>query len=218
MSFDLKSLPRPLARLVQLQLKAQGYYTGTTAGLPGPKTQAAYEEYLRAGAAKSNPSLSSADNEAMREAFVEILRGEIGVREQGGNNRGPRVQEYQDAASWVDGTGWAWCAAFICWGFDRLAERFKLPFATPEGAGAFWFEDWARQQKLPVFSGKAKVRRGDLIIYSFSHIGCATSDEKDGLFLCVEGNTNDGGSRDGDGVFERRRMKNSVRSIIRPFP
>ena len=153
----------------------------------------------------------------MIDAMIRIARAEVGVREEGGNNRGPRIQQYQNGASWLSGTGWAWCAAFVCWVFDRLAEQFTLPFATPEGAGAFWFEDWARQQGLTVLSGRAKVRRGDLVIYAFSHIGIASSDEKDGRFRCIEGNTNDAGSREGDGVFEKLRPKSQVRSIIRPF-
>lgn len=214
MSFDLKQLPQPVAVLVQLGLKAKGFYAGTTQGLPGPKTEAAFEAYL--GSLESKPL--NVSPQAMIDAMIRIARAEVGVREEGGNNRGPRVQQYQNGASWLPGTGWAWCAAFVCWVFDRLAEKFTLPFSTPEGAGAFWFEDWARQQELTVLSGRAKVRRGDLVIYSFSHIGIASSDEgADGRFKCIEGNTNDGGSREGDGVYEKLRPKSQVRSIIRPF-
>lgn len=213
----LSDLPPPLASLVQRQLKAMGLYDGTTEGKPGAKTEAAYAAYLQSLEAKVAVT-ATADNAAMREAFIAIARGEVGVREHGGNNRGKRVQEYQDAASYLPGTGWAWCAAFVGWCFDKLAERFKLPFATPEGAGAFWYEDWARQQGITVHGKGAKVKRGDLIIYAFSHIGIASGDESNGAFMCVEGNTNDGGSRDGDGVFEKSRGKSQVRSIIRPFP
>lgn len=213
----LSDLPPPLASLVQRQLKAMGLYDGTTEGIPGPKTEAAYAAYLKSLETKAAVT-ATGNNAAMLEAFIAIARGEVGVREHGGNNRGKRVQEYQDAASYLPGTGWAWCAAFVGWCFDRLAERFKLPFATPEGAGAFWYEDWALQQGMKVFKKNAKVKRGDLIIYAFSHIGIATSDESDDAFMCVEGNTNDAGSREGDGVFEKRRGKSQVRSIIRPFP
>lgn len=213
----LADLPPPLASLVQRQLLAMGFYHGTTNGVPGPKTESAYEAYL-ASLERRQTVAETATSETLRNAFIEIARSQIGVREEGGNNRGRRVQEYQNAASWLPGTGWAWCAAFVGWCFDRLAERYTLPFATPEGAGAFWYEDWARQQGIRVWSNGAKVKRGDVVIFSFSHIGIATSNESDGEFLCVEGNTNDAGSREGDGVFEKRRPKTQIRSILRPFP
>lgn len=214
MSFDLKQLPREVASLVQIGLKAKGFYQGTTLGLPGEKTEAAFNDYC--DSLKQKPIDASA--KTMIDAMVKIARAEVGVREEGGNNRGRRVQEYQNGASWLGGTGWAWCAAFVCWVFDRLADQFSLPFSTPEGAGAFWFEDWARQQNLTVLTGRAKIRRGDIVIFSFSHIGIASGDESNNRFRCIEGNTNDGGSREGDGVYEKTRPKSQVRSIIRPFP
>lgn len=213
MSYDLTKLPPEVAALVQTGLKALGFYQGTTKGLPGPKTEAAFENYLETrGSKPANPAAKT-----MIDAMIRIARAEVGTRESGGNNRGPRIQQYQDGASWVKGTGWAWCAAFVAWVFDELAKQFTLPFATPEGAGAFWFEDWGRQQGLTVLGPRAKVKRGDLVIYSFSHIGIASSDEKNGKFTAIEGNTNDSGSRDGDGVFEKTRSKSLVRAIVRPF-
>jgi hypothetical protein len=215
MSFDVSTLPKPAAVLLQKQLKALGFYHGTTRGIPRGKTQAAYDRYV--DSLKSLSIIANPSSGALINAFIRIARAEVGVREHGGNNRGKRVQEYQDGADWLDGTGWAWCAAFICWVFDELEKEFPLPFKKPEGAGAFWFEDWARQQGLKVLTGRAKVKKGDIVIYSFSHIGIASGDESKGRFKCVEGNTNDGGSRDGDGVFEKSRSKSGVRSIIRPF-
>lgn len=218
MDSRLTALDQPTAALVQIALKHLGFYQGSTKGLPGEQTDAAFARYL-ASLEAPPVKLATVSADVLREAFVAIARAEIGVREEGGNNRGRRVQVYQDAASYLPGTGWAWCAAFVGFCFDELAEKYALPFATPEGAGAFWYEDWARQQRLPVLAGGAKVLRGDLVIYSFSHIGIATTDQAaNGTFLCVEGNTNGEGSREGDGVYEKRRGKAQIRSIIRPFP
>lgn len=215
----LSDLPQSMAALVQMGLKARGLYHGTTQGIPGPNTEAAYQAFLASIAKRNDPLPLAVQPSILRAALIEIARSKIGVTEKGGNNRGPEVQEFQDAASYLPGTGWAWCAAFVGWCFDRLAERYALPFATPEGAGAFWYEDWARAQGVKVLPGSSKVKAGDLIIYSFSHIGIATADETaSGTFLCVEGNTNGEGSREGDGVYEKRRGKSQVRSIIRPFP
>jgi len=224
MDSRLANLSQPVASLVQIGLKSLGFYQGSTQGVPGEKTEAAFLTYLGSLKEPSTEPETVATvkvaNAAMREAFVEIARSMIGTVEEGGNNRGPMVQQFQDAASWLDGTGWAWCAAFVGWCFDRVAEKYHLGFATPEGAGAFWYEDWGRQQKLKILAPSSTIKRGDLIIYSFSHIDIATQDERDGRYCSVGGNTNSANSRDGDGVWEKWKTKKTaqIRTIIRPFP
>ncbi|MHA3773681.1 hypothetical protein ACXR0O_19265 [Verrucomicrobiota bacterium sgz303538] len=58
---------------------------------------------------------------------------EEGVREEGGNNTGPRVQEYQ-RATWLDGTGWAWCAAFVCFVIREAIKGLKVNGVLLKGA------------------------------------------------------------------------------------
>lgn len=230
MDIKLTDLPQPMASLVQVGLKYLGLYEGTTRGIPGEKTQAAYSEFLKSWVApempKPDPSavppalrvLSQTD---MRALHIQLALAEVGTREVGGNNRGPRVRQYQDGAADLGGTGWAWCAAFQCFLFDLLAEQCQLPFAKPETAGAFRFEDWARSVRLPVRSKDTKIKRGDLVIYAYSHIGLASTDEDDdGRFHCVEGNTGAGDNRDGDVVANKPKTHATaqIRSIIRPFP
>lgn len=48
MPLNLDTLDQPDARLIQAGLKAFGHYDGTTFGVPGPKTKAAYQRYLAA--------------------------------------------------------------------------------------------------------------------------------------------------------------------------
>lgn len=220
---DLAKLPQPVAALVQTGLKSLGYYQGSTMGIPGDQTAAAYQKYLDHAAGRkpvAETPAATVSLAVLREAFVEIAREKIGVTEEGGNNRGAMVQQFQAAASWLPGTGWAWCAAYVGWCFDRLAERYRLPFATPEGAGAFWYEDWAKEQGIKVLSSSSSVIRGDLLIYEFSHIDIATQSEIAGRYCSVGGNTNAANSRDGDGVWEKPKTKKTarIRSIIRPFP
>ena len=210
------------AALMQRGLAQAGFYKGSFMGLPGAKTRDAYRKYIASITDVRQPPESGGTNEQMRQLFIQLARAEVGVTESGGNNRGARVQDYQDGADWLDGTGWAWCAAFICFIFDEMDKQVKLPFSKPEGAGAFWFEDWGNQQNLKVLSGGSKVKAGDIVIFKFSHIGIATEDElPNKTFLSVEGNTSGAGSRDGDGVYEKQRPRtgrSGVRSIVRPFP
>jgi hypothetical protein len=87
----------------------------------------------------------------------------------------------------------------------------------PHTAGAFDFARWARQHSLPVLGEDADVRRGDIVIYDFSHIGLVMKDapKKDGVLHCVEGNTNASGEREGDGVWPKIRARYLSRQFIR---
>ena len=55
--------------------------------------------------------------------LLEIATHEVGTHEDGGNNCGPRIVEYQ-SATWLKPAPWPWCAAFICW---ILREWLKSP-------------------------------------------------------------------------------------------
>lgn len=212
MALALKTLAPPDAALIQHGLKALGYYDGTTKGVPGPKTEAAYSAYLN----RLAPIAPSGDRVAR---LIEVLVNEDGVRESPKNsNRGARVQEYQ-AATWLSGTGWPWCAAFICWGILRLQEESALPFERPETAGAWDFERWAREQEqgVKLFKPAGTIKAGDIVIFDFSHIGLAIADESGGRVQTVEGNTDSSGSREGGGVYLKSRAKSSIRSHIRLF-
>lgn len=163
--------------------------------------------------------------EMLRDALARIAEQEIGVKEQGGSNRGKRIQEYQ-RATWLDGTGWPWCAAFICW---VVREWLRAPAVLaglqmdatkaekwrPKTAGAWDFVRWANEVGLNVLEENMPARRGDIAVYDFSHIGLVVEDGARGEILTVEGNTNGAGSREGDGVFRKRRERSLVKRFIR---
>lgn len=221
---NLKELAPHDASLVQHGLSKLGFYKGTFAGRPGPLTAAAYDEYLLSLATAAGESVPAnlARDTPLGERLATILEAEVGVREVPLNsNKGARVQEYQ-SATWLSGTGWAWCAAFICWGVlqvrrDLESLSLDLPCNRPETAGAWDFERWARGEPLPVrlHKPRTKIKRGDILVYEFSHIGLAVEDEKSGSVKTVEGNTNLSGSREGGGVYIQKRAVSLVRSNIR---
>jgi hypothetical protein len=217
MSMDLKKLSQPDAVLIQNGLKALGFYNGTTLGRPGPMTLSAYDAYLASGEIAATP----AGKKDLAGRLADILRAENGVREIPANsNKGPRVEEYQ-RATWLNGTGWAWCAAFICWGIQKLDEESPLPFPRPRTAGAWDFERWARVDAGPTVKlfkpRKSPIKKGDIVVFTFSHIGLAIEDEKNGTVRTVEGNTSTSGSREGGGVYLQTRSLSLVRSHIRLF-
>ena len=168
---------------------------------------------------------------SLRKTLANIAASEIGVRETGGNNRGPKIVEYQ-SATWLKPAPWPWCAAFVCWVIrqwlkqpdvrtalslrnDREAEAWR-----PKTAGAFDFARWAKEKEIPVLGRGAKAMAGDLAIFDFSHIGVVIKDKATGSsqIVTVEGNTNSKGQRDsvsGDGVWRKIRPTSLVRSYLR---
>lgn len=202
---NLKELSQQDASLVQAGLKALGFYHGTTRGFPGSKTTAAYNRYLKKRDA----------NGSFAKQLAATARGEVGNREIG-KNGGAAVRKYQ-RATWLATGEWPWCAAFVCWCVREALEKHPLAIQRPRTAGAWDFERWARKEGAELIKpATSKVREGDILVYTFSHIGIAVGDEQsNGEFNTVEGNTNAAGSREGDGVYMKIRRKDQIRSIIR---
>lgn len=160
---------------------------------------------------------------AFTERLVLTALAEVGVKEVGTSNRGPRVDEYQ-RATWLDQKDWGpWCAAFVCWVIRASMNLEKIRetagFKRPQTAGAFDFENWSLEQDNTTQTAKPAgraIQRGDIVIFTFSHIGIATSGvDENGNFHTVEGNSNSAGSRTGGMVCTNIRNVKLVRSRIR---
>jgi len=159
--------------------------------------------------------------EHARDALARIAEKEIGTREIGGNDRGPRVREYQ-SATWTEPGVWPWCASFVCW---IIREWMKSPsvqaivhFQRPKTTGAFDFIRWAKDEGLQVLGENEPCRRGDIVVFDFSHIGIVAEDSERGEITAIEGNTNGKGERDsesGDGVWRKYRARSLVKAFIR---
>lgn len=183
--------------------------TGTGAHVPSQSQHGGQGHAAQTAQAQSRGSATQ-----LIDSLIVIAAAEVGVIESG-NNRGKRVDEYQ-SATWLDYKGFPWCAAFVCWVLARWITRHGLSIKAPRTPLAFGFEKWAWQEGLSVLSpAETGIQRGDIVIFKFSHIGFAASDEVNGRFNTIEGNTNQAGSREGDGVYKKNRPKTSVRSIIR---
>ncbi len=161
----------------------------------------------------------------IRQKLVGIAQGQVGVTEKG-RNTGKRIIEYQRATT-LGGTGWPYCAAFVCWcirewGQDAevLAHLGMTPAKferwRPKTAAAFGFEDWARKIGLETFgdSESNQLRTGDIMVFDMSHVGLVTGD-RDSTVNTIEGNTGATGSRDGEGVWAKTRQRREARTFIR---
>lgn len=159
----------------------------------------------------------------LSEALTEIAAKEIGVTEVNGSNCGPRVNEYK-AATWLPADkGWPWCAAFVCWcvreALTLSGTKETKTFKRPYTAGAWDFENWSLEQDESTNTRKPHkndILPGDIVIFTFSHIGIATSaPDKNGNVRTIEGNTDGAGSREGGAVLRKTRHVSKIRSRIR---
>lgn len=151
--------------------------------------------------------------------LVELAEKEVGVEEVNGTNCGKRVNEYK-AATWLDSKkGWPWCAAFICWLVREAMKGGKYTFKRPQTAGAWDLENWSLKQDDSTQTKKPHrndIVAGDIVCLKISHVGLAVSGvDKNGYVMMIEGNTDKAGSREGGGVWRKKRHISELRSRIR---
>ena len=158
------------------------------------------------------------------ERVARAAESQRGKREASGPNKGRDLQKFFDSDNYDPNgpkpgdDGYAWCAAFVCWCVYQAIKDYRVTFKRPVTPGAWDYERWAQEQDRSVMLKKphdGDIKRGDLVVFKHSHIGIAVADACNGILQTVEGNTNLGGSRDGDGVYPKRRGIASIRSRIR---
>ena len=162
---------------------------------------------------------------SFNQILVAIAKAEVGVREIPANsNTGTRICAYQ-AATWLKGTYFPYCAAFICWVVKQAIiehERGtgkKITFKRPQTAAAYGFDEWSLAQDASTTTYvKYPLKPKSVGIFSLnhsSHCGLAISaPDSGGFFKTVEGNTDASGSREGGGVYTRLRHVSDVRDFI----
>ncbi len=174
------------------------------------------------GRAAVHESPATAEDDLLEQA-IEIATGEIGVREDPmGSNRGKRVEQYQ-ASVGVD-PGEPWCAAFLFFCFREAAKALKVPNPVIKTGSVLDHWNRARDKGIKTLlhdealDDPSKVKPGMIFIISTGggngHTGIVTR-VAGGKLETIEGNTNDGGSREGIGVFDRTGR--SIASINRGF-
>jgi hypothetical protein len=157
-------------------------------------------------------------------AVLGFAGKEVGVMEVPlGSNSGPRVNQYLESVG--ERAGLPWCAAFVYWCFENAAATLQLknPAIRTAGAIDLW-EEAARRGIQRVTTADAAdchslVRPGMVFVIAtgggHGHVGLVEKIE--GVVLTtIEGNTNNGGSREGIGVFRRtsRRIGNVNRGFV----
>ena len=144
---------------------------------------------------------------------AEIYRSQIGVRELTGRNDGRQVEMFLASCNLAKGN--PWCAAFITWTFKTAGIKTVVSGYSPA-----WFP-----AKKTIYtrgaSGNATPITADVFGIWFeskkriAHVGFIDEWPSGNYAITVEGNTNDAGSREGDGVYRKRRLKKQFYKISR---
>ena len=134
--------------------------------------------------------------------LIDVARETIGWREEPGNS-GPVVDKIL-ASVGLEGTGAPWCAAWVVYIGDETFGKNQNPF--PRSA---WSPDFVKDPKWDRGRGQTPDRADAFGIYFQSlkrvaHTGIIEKVEGKWA-VTIEGNTNDDGSREGDGVYRKRR-------------
>lgn len=141
-----------------------------------------------------------------RECVVQAYTSQLGVREATGHNDGADVEKYLSTTGL--GKGFAWCAAFVNWAHQQCG------YSGPRAAAA-WSPAWFPTSKLVTHP-----QQGDVFgIYFASkkriaHVGFIDRWEGNKAYT-VEGNTNEAGSREGDGVYRKIRLQSQIYQVAR---
>ena len=137
---------------------------------------------------------------ALTARVLEVAAGEVGVKEVG-INRGERVELYQATVGIPPGS--SWCAAFVFFCFEQAARDLGLVNPLPKTGGVHKMfrrspEPYRIFHPLPgaVYFHDSGCGLG--------HAGIVESVAGDHI-VGIEGNTNEAGDREGDGVARKVR-------------
>ena len=144
----------------------------------------------------------------VQERFLAWMASYVGQMESG-KNSGPFVTMILKAVGLPAGS--PWCASLVSYCL------IKAGYIGGPTSGRAAVRSWLRWADHMGFI-RLNPRRGDLAFVMHTettgHIGAVTKVNEDGSFEFISGNTNDAGSREGDGVY-RKTVKGGKYRFIR---
>ncbi|MGW4695143.1 CHAP domain-containing protein [Kitasatospora cineracea] len=143
----------------------------------------------------------------MRDEFVALLLSQVGQHEgrdpDGTWNNEQRYSKETPGLEWSDGQ--PWCATFQCWGAHRTPGMEPLwPMTASCLTAVAWWRQRGRWSNYPVLGGPFYLGPG-----GGTHTGVVVAYDATTI-TTVEGNSNSGGSPEGDGVYRRTRARSSI--------
>lgn len=192
-------------------------------GIVGPDTWAATFDTNNATGSIPAPPNTSTPLSDPAQKLLDVARSYIGVREQGGNNRGRQVEEFQRVIGGAEKEPWCMSFAQYCIKAAESATQANSQVPESEGCLAVW-------NGSPRELRRDRPEPGSLVIWrhgnsSQGHVGIVEAVNSDGTFTTIEGNTSDssGINREGDGVYRKQRDQDGagdmrVVGFLKVFP
>jgi len=162
----------------------------------------------------TSAQVSTIKNEgySLSQKVQQVYTSQIGVRELTGHNDGIMVEKYLSSVG-LD-KGYPWCAAFVKWCFVQAGVKTEINgMASSVNNPDRWVYHKGKFISEP--------RPGDAFTLYFNslgrigHTGFYDGRQNASIYKTVEGNTNNAGSREGDGVYRKYRSFKATYSINR---
>lgn len=151
---------------------------------------------------------------------LKLLTGlalqEVGVTEVGGDNKGPRVEEYQKVIG--DAHGESWCCSFVQWCLRQTDLKYKSLYREESSNHLLALTENTQDlvTKSPMICQLAKPEPGCIVVWTYfkgeaathlGHCGIVKEIVDNDYMLVIEGNTGPGLAieRQGDGVYLKKR-------------
>lgn len=198
-----------LIKLAQERLGALGFDPGPVDGILGKQTDTALASYII-----TRPAIVvSFENTLIALAQIEVAKN---IRETS-KNQGAEIEKYWTATSYPKGfvNREPYCAAFLCWLVKVAFQSKVISFTLPTSPVAYDFEKWAKSNSKKGVGVFSEPKAGDIFtLATASHCGLVESVRGDSV-VTIEANTNEAGSREGDGVYRKTRKISTVSQFIR---
>jgi hypothetical protein len=147
-----------------------------------------------------------------REKVLSSVVSQLGVRETSYNS-GPMINKYLKVVGAPPKS--PWCGAFV--GANLTWQGIKNPNSA-------WSPDYAQPKDIiwkPKGFKNTSPLACDVVTYYFpslkrvGHVGFFEKIDKSGYYITIEGNTNEAGGREGDGVYRKKRHAYQIHAITR---
>lgn len=155
------------------------------------------------------PTIEINANDGLAKNAICYALSQEGIREVG-SNTGPEVDQY--LASVHAAPGNPWCSAFACWSIINAARDLGIAPGVKYSASTYglWTKNPNLQISVPTENCIFLINHGlSSKGNRIGHVGLVVGINGNQL-ATVEGNTNAGGSRNGDGVYKRTRQLSEI--------
>jgi hypothetical protein len=144
---------------------------------------------------------------------IRILVDQVGYHEGFSDGHWNNDQKFSKE---VPGLEWsnrqAWCDTFVVWGAFKAGDKTIVPVYAGCSLSVATYKQWNRFSFYPATGAQVFFGPG-----GSSHTGLVTKWDSTHIWT-VEGNTNDSGSSEGDGVYEKKYERTNSRVYGYGYP